>query len=245
MELFYYRHSANRAHSGITPKAIGFFEITAVFDGCLEYTVDGKECPVSKGDIIFIKKGSVRARRPFASANYVSLNFYADTVSDFPVLMSGAVSDTVYALLLAMDGIFRYTRNTNDERLALLLECLVKQLLVQLRHEAEDPLVSKIKLYIKDNLAEPISLKKISAAVFFSQAHCEKLFKEETGKSIINYLLDERLESAKMLIREGSLSLSDIAAETGFADYNYFSRVFKKRVGVSPMSYKKSVLSFK
>ena len=73
----------------------------------------------------------------------------------------------------------------------------------------------------------------------------KKLFKKETGKSIINYLLDERLESAKMLIREGSLSLSDIAVETGFSDYNYFSRIFKKRVGVSPISYKKNIIGFK
>ena len=245
MELFYYRHGVNRTQPEMTRKTIAFYEIPAVFDGCLEYSVDGDEYPVSKGDIIFVKKGSVRSRRPFSGANYVSLNFYADTTPDFPVLIHGAVSDTVYALFLAMDGIFRYTRSTEDERFSLLLECLVKQLLAQLRHEAEDPLVSKIKLYIKDNLSSELSLKKISTAVFFSPAHCEKLFKKETGKSIISYLLDERLESAKMLIREGSLSLTEVAEETGFSDYNYFSRIFKKRVGMSPISYKKSAIGFK
>ena len=245
MNLFYYKHSANKAQPTMAEKEIGFYEITAVFDGCLEYSINGQEIPVNKGDVIYVKKGSLRSRRPFNCANYVSLNFYADTTPDFPILLRGAVSDTVYAILLAMDGIFRYTRNTVDERFSLLLDCLIKQLEAQLRHEAEDPLVSRIKLYIKDNLSAPLTLKKISNAVFFSPAHCEKLFKKETGKSIINYLLDERLESAKMLIREGSLSLSDIAVETGFSDYNYFSRIFKKRVGVSPISYKKNILGFK
>ena len=99
------------------------------------------------------------------------------------------------------------------------------------------PLTLKIKKFISDNLGKEITLEDIGNETFFSPAHCASVFRRETGKSIIDYAIDEKLKAAKKLIIEG-LPLK--CAETvGFDDYSYFSRLFKKRVSLTPLQYKK------
>ena len=61
------------------------------------------------------------------------------------------------------------------------------------------------------------------------------------GRSIISYLIGERMEAAKQLLGEGAL-LHDVAVAVGFEDYNYFARCFKKHVGYTPLQYRKFLL---
>lgn len=58
------------------------------------------------------------------------------------------------------------------------------------------------------------------------------------GKNFIEYLTDVRMEKAKELLRNSSKSIKEICLEVGYADSSYFSRIFKKNVGVSPKEYK-------
>ena len=58
---------------------------------------------------------------------------------------------------------------------------------------------------------------------------------------MIDYLLQIRMEAAKRLLSEGSFALGAVAEAVGFDDYNYFSRVFKKRTGYTPTEYKKLI----
>lgn len=62
------------------------------------------------------------------------------------------------------------------------------------------------------------------------------------GKSIIDYVIDEKMKEAKKLIIEG-MNFTKIAETLGFDDYNYFSRTFKRRVSYTPSQYKKSIFS--
>ena len=64
------------------------------------------------------------------------------------------------------------------------------------------------------------------------------MFKKEVGRSIVDYALDRRIDEAKRLLLEGTMPLQQIAEYVGFTDYNYFSRVFKKRSGYSPTDYR-------
>ena len=239
--LFYYRHNVKQPQIETPFHYMNYHEITAVFDGVLEYTIDGVPFPVKKGDIIYVKKGAFRYRKPVENTDYISLNFFSEQTYAFPTFFENGLTEIVRPLLRSMDAIYQYTHNLEDERFSLLLSCILKQLDTQLKAEKEHPLVFKIKNFIKNNLSEKITLESISAYTFFSAVHCENVFKKETGNSIIDYVLRERINMAKTLITEGSLSLTKISEWVGFSDYNYFSRIFKKRTGVSPLVYKKSV----
>jgi AraC-like DNA-binding protein len=243
-ELLYYRHNLKSSQSAIAPHYINFDEITAVFEGTLVYTINGVEYNVNAGDIIYIRKGSSRSRKPIDKANYVSLNFSPIENYSFPILFEGGLSEILRLFLTSMDAIYEFTHTLNDERFTLLLQCILKQLQTQLKADKEHSLVVKIKEYIKHNLSSKITLSSVCNHVFFSPVYLESLFKQETGQSIIDYALNEKIKIAKMLIIEGSSSLVKVAAFLGFEDYNYFSRLFKKRVGVSPLAFKKQ-LTFK
>ena len=98
--------------------------------------------------------------------------------------------------------------------------------------------VEKAKDYIKENYAKDVSLDEVSRMVDISPYYFSKIFKEETGENFIEYLTNIRIEKAKKLLTESDMSMKEICASVGYADPNYFSRTFKKNVGVTPTEYK-------
>ena len=84
-------------------------------------------------------------------------------------------------------------------------------------------------------------MSEICNAVCYSVAHLSRVFKKETGKSVMEYLAELKTEKAKALLTENELSLTEIAARLGYEDYNYFTHAFKNRVGVSPLNYRKAL----
>jgi len=99
--------------------------------------------------------------------------------------------------------------------------------------------VAAITGYIKENLSEPISLDGMSAALFISKYYMCHLFKRTTGISITAYILLQRLACAKKLLATTAHSISEIATLSGFSDAAYFSRAFRKAVGVSASEYRR------
>ena len=93
--------------------------------------------------------------------------------------------------------------------------------------------------YIHSDIGRKITLADIGNLTFFSPIYCDTVFKKEVGRSIVDYALDRRIEEARRLLLEGTMPLAEIAEAVGFDDYNYFSRVFKKRCGYSPTAYRR------
>jgi len=240
IELIYAKHNLNYIASGILPSVIRYYELTLLVKGSLEYSVDGSRVSLEAGDCIFIRPGSRRSRRGGENhSDYVSFNFISSDEIKLPEIMKNAASSDVMLLIAAFDRINRRVYLDNKEKNEHLLACIISVLEDRDKVESLSPLSRKIMEYIEANLKEKITLKKIAEETFFSPIYCEKVFKTDTGKSIIEYLLDRRIDEAKKLIIEGSLPLSVIAEQLGFCDYNYFSRAFKARSGYSPTAYKK------
>ena len=64
------------------------------------------------------------------------------------------------------------------------------------------------------------------------------LFKKKMGKTVLQYLTEVRMEAAKNLLEDGRVKLSEVALKVGFRDSGYFSKVFRRYVGVSPSIYR-------
>ena len=99
-------------------------------------------------------------------------------------------------------------------------------------------IIYKIVDYIKQNYAKKISLDDIARSVFLSRSYVSKLFRDEMGETITSYIAKVRIEKSKAMLRDSSIDLVDIANLVGFEDQSYFTKVFKKVVGVSPGKYR-------
>jgi len=95
--------------------------------------------------------------------------------------------------------------------------------------------------YIKNNLANEISLAKTAKVLSVSAEHLSRQFKKDTGISFSEYVNLQRLKKAEEMLTSGKReSVTNIAHMCGFNDSNYFSAGFKKMYGVSPLKWRKS-----
>lgn len=106
------------------------------------------------------------------------------------------------------------------------------------KHEYSNSAIEKAKEYIRKNYKRDISLEDVSREVDMSSYYFSKLFKEVTGSNFIEYLTNLRIDQAKELLQEGRLSMKEIGGEIGYSDPNYFSRIFKKYVGITPTVFR-------
>lgn len=101
------------------------------------------------------------------------------------------------------------------------------------------PAVRKALLYIDMNLASPISTRDIARELFLTPNYLSARFKQEVGVNISDYLLDRRIRLACQLLTTTSMSVQDIAAKTGMGDASYFSKQFRRVIGITPLKYRK------
>lgn len=93
--------------------------------------------------------------------------------------------------------------------------------------------------YINHHFTESITVDKIAAELYLNKNYIAHVFKEETGYSLISYVILLRVNRAKVLLTKTDRSITQIATECGYDDFTYFSRQFKKTVGVSPSEYRR------
>ena len=97
----------------------------------------------------------------------------------------------------------------------------------------EDSRISRALLIMEQNLSSPLSIAKLASKVNLSTRQLERLFKDETGQSPQTAYLRLRLKHARWMMKT-SLTLAEIAAETGFVDGSHLSKAFKITFGTSP-----------
>lgn len=240
LKLTYARHNSAVPASVLAPRVMSFYDLTVVINGTVFYAVDGKEITVKSGDAILIPPGSLRERKQSTeSTDYVSFNFITDAPLDLPTHLEDVLHSDALFLLSAFDKINGRSYLDHKEENEHLLACLLLVFENRIRAKGIHPLVRKIMKYVHQNLGSKITLEDIGKETFFSPIYCDTLFKKETGHSIIDYIIAKRIDEAKRLLLECSLSLSGISELLGFHDYNYFSRVFKKRTGYTPSAYRR------
>jgi len=100
------------------------------------------------------------------------------------------------------------------------------------------PFVERACAYIHRHLAQPLTLTDIASNAHVSVSHLNRRFRAEVGTTIIQYVTDQRVESAKSLLENTDLPIHQVARVTGFADRSYFTKVFTKQVKTSPTDYR-------
>lgn len=121
------------------------------------------------------------------------------------------------------------------------LESMVREAQASFRGQflySDHPTVAAIQSYLGQNYGQALSLGHLASQFFLSENYLCELFRKNTGDTILNFLKKIRLENARRLLRESTLSIKEIAAAVGFGDYSYFGRTFRRNTGYTPDQYR-------
>jgi YesN/AraC family two-component response regulator len=242
LKLIYSRHNFTSPAQAITPQIAPYCELTLVLRGRLEYVVDGRQISLDEGDAVFIKTGQTRARKKHDTlCDYVSFNFETEGDINLPTHIKSAVHSEELFLIAALDKMNSRYYPDNDEKIGHLLACTLALLEDRVKMHNYSPLTRSIIAHVNKNYALRITLDDIAALTYFSPIYCDTVFKREVGRSIIDFLIDKRIEEAKKLLRE-NVSASAVSSMLGFESATYFTKVFKKYTTMTPTAYRKRIL---
>lgn len=99
-------------------------------------------------------------------------------------------------------------------------------------------IIQQAAAYIKEHLSEKVSLEQVAKEVHLSKSYLCRILKEELGCTFTEYTNKLRIEKSKLYLHCEDMSLSEIACAVGFDDQSYFTRVFRRQVGVPPGKYR-------
>jgi AraC-like DNA-binding protein len=105
-------------------------------------------------------------------------------------------------------------------------------------------IAEQVKLYLRGRLGEPFQAQKIASELHFDFDYAARCLKKHTGMSPLQYFHLLRMEEAKRLLVHSTMPVQEIAALVGITDYNYFIRLFRKTVGITPGSFRESSQSY-
>lgn len=100
---------------------------------------------------------------------------------------------------------------------------------------------NEIKKYIAENYYKKINVSGIAKEFNVTPQYLSNLFKNETGYTVVGYLLDERIKVAKRLLAEKDLKILQISEMVGYPNPSYFSKTFKRLVGRTPEQYRSDI----
>lgn len=167
----------------------------------------------------------------------------------------GVVLNTLLRKAAEHGGVDEYFIHTTSENFALRIEnsLTIRELMNLMAVMVEDysdlvneyntkvysELISNAITYIKLNFKREISLANIAIELFIHPTYLAKKFKQETGKTVSEYINEIRIKEAQFIIMVTEFKIEDIAYHVGYNDKKYFSKTFKKFVGISPSEYRK------
>ncbi len=104
---------------------------------------------------------------------------------------------------------------------------------------ADNKPIRMAKQYINQNYNTALTLESVSAYIGFNPAYFSSLFKKETGKNFMEYVMELRIHNSKQLLIQTTKDIADIAMEVGYTDLKYFSKLFKKISGLNPSEFRR------
>lgn len=208
------------------------------------YVFDDNELPYKKGDVAIIPPGFVHSNQ--SVEGFTNIYFNMDNAS-LSFKTPTIISDDANGHILEAFNSLYYHFYSNVERKSLVISALGMLILsyVVVHQEPSNisAIVQKIESNILDNFVDCYyNLNDYIKEFHFNNDYIRKLFKRELGVTPNQYLIDKRLQTSADLLdslKYDSNNISNVALTCGFRDPLYFSRMFKKKYGLSPTEYAK------
>jgi len=240
-DLFHYCNVALKNCPAIYEHKIKWYDLSFVLEGSMTYYADGQKITLEKNDAMFLKPGTMRIRKEGAAPlRFVSFNFstFDDVDLPFPVYMPKCITKEIRNLIQLYPPTHLSAFYHSKEKCMCVLNYILHGLLDLSEMNCENEHIKKILYYIEEHITENVTLQVISAQMNLSKEYTSHIFKKEIGKTLTDYVNNRKLLLAKEMIVDTEMSLTDIAEYLGFNNYNYFSRLFKKYLEITPIALK-------
>lgn len=236
-------------------------EIIQTFEDSGKIVVDGISYKMSKTGLYFINGPSPHFVMPDDINKYIHsiaiINteelktlcrhlHMSNTYEKIFAKEGGTFCDLTEEMAIDADRIFLQIKKAyyeeTDMKYALIASGLVKLLDIGNKFSSSssslDAKISVILSYINENIYLDFSLDDLSKSISISKYHMCRIFKDNFGITIGNFILQKRLAIAKQLLLESNYSISKISNELSFSSCSVFSRSFTKSIGCTPSQYR-------
>lgn len=190
--------------------------------------------------------------RSVESVNINDFEMYADKIFDFPDqhFPAVAIQAILREIISGLDIQDAYNKQLifglkNATSVKKLKSAFTKPLLNFLKakqEEIERKNTKPVRLalqYIEEHYGEQIRLEDLADRVNLNPVYFSQVFKKQTGENFSDYLIGYRMDMAKQLLINSGYNINEISDKVGYSDSSYFSRLFKKTVGIKPSEYRK------
>jgi len=220
-----------------------------------------KAYPIKKGTLCFVGANKYHYTMPDDTKNYDrskifispdKLNKILDIFPDSNSFCDFSNDSFVYAQIdedeqEKTEKIFEEMELCkNDERNGdlILYACCIRLMVFLNKYSIEKTpsapgVLNKAIEYINSNIFTDIDVSRICSEVHISKYYFCRKFKENIGMTVMEYILKTRIVMAKNMLLKEDISVTEISNKCGFSSLSYFSRIFKKETGVTPLKYRK------
>ncbi len=231
------------------------FEIEIpVEEGGISY-INSEEMPIEPNMVICAKPGQIRHTKLPFKCYYIHIivregGLY-DSLMDIPNFVKTDKYKKYYGIFKELSKYYD-TAVENDEIIlhSLILEliytliCDSRKTVLQERIKNSNYVaIEKVIKFIKENLTADLSLEAIADYAGFSPVHFHNCFKASTGRTLHEYVEEQRIKKAANMLLTTDNTLTEIAYECGFSSQSYFSYAFKRRMNLTPREYTKQIFS--
>ena len=214
--------------------------------------IDDESHPINENTVICVKPGQIRHTRLPFKCYYIHMIVNEGDLSDIltalPNYIDFSDTDQIKEIFISLCE-HHNTGISNDD---ILLQSLILKLIYILSENSASIIKSTPKSnnhktiewtleYINNNLSADLTLERLASAANFNAIYFHKLFKASTGKTLHEYVEDQRIKKSINLLISTNMTLAQIAYECGFSSQSYFSYAFKKKIGSAPREYAKKI----
>ena len=228
----------------------------AVEEGCFRYTLSEISDTAKEGDIIICPPGQIFRRKAITPVTFHFMRFkWTDKQNNLiyteDSLPTGKINISNKNRLYSTYSFLRELTGKSDLFSLLWKDHMLNDIWKLFFAEAntdstldsvnigEDPLMNQAMMYMKDNFSKKICIQSISSSLGLSQVQFTRRFNAAFRITPINFLTTLRLKKAHRLLSDTKLTIDEIAVHCGYDNGYYFSRIFTKKMALTPSEYRK------
>lgn len=238
-----------QVYTGLRLKSL--YTVYFVLQGVGKLHTRGDVLPLKRGDVFFSFPAEPFAIESVADFQYMYISFLGARGNRIMDKLSISHKAPLYPDCDELITVWTQGLNSPSELSDIASEAVLLHTFAYLggrlpkfsaREEGRTDLISMIQKYVDEHFSDPdFSLERLGSDLKYNKKYLSTVFKRHVGVGIVEYLHTVRIQHACTMLKQGFTSVSDVALRCGYPDAQYFSKVFKKRMTISPREYMASV----